>query len=178
MCFIYPSYRIYKKTGINPITFKNNDSAHDLIGVYMKIEMFLIFVSALESSNKIGLKFVNYIDNELLKNTGFILMIISLLGVVLAQFQMGSSWRIGIDEKNKTDLKISGLFKKSRNPIFLAMIISQFGFFLFHSTTLNLFILLISYCLISIQIRLEESHLESLHGQTYLEYKKIVPRWF
>jgi protein-S-isoprenylcysteine O-methyltransferase Ste14 len=47
----------------------------------------------------------------------------------IAQYQMSNSWRIGIDEKNKTELVTKGIFY-SRNPIFLGMIISILGIFL------------------------------------------------
>jgi protein-S-isoprenylcysteine O-methyltransferase Ste14 len=33
--------------------------------------------------------------------------------------QMGDSWRIGIDQEQKTSLVRHGVFKLSRNPIFL-----------------------------------------------------------
>jgi len=104
-------------------------------------------------------------------------MLASLFWIVTAQFQMGNSWRIGIDKKNKTELKRNGIFKLSRNPIFGGMIVSQIGFYLFHSTFLNLIILVVIYLLISIQIRLEEDFLTRQHGNDYMAFKKSVPRW-
>jgi hypothetical protein len=33
VAFVIPTYRTYKKTGINPITFGKADNAHDYIGL-------------------------------------------------------------------------------------------------------------------------------------------------
>ncbi|MBY0414804.1 MAG: isoprenylcysteine carboxylmethyltransferase family protein, partial [Bdellovibrionales bacterium] len=96
---------------------------------------------------------------------------------VIAQIQMSNSWRIGIDEKNKTELMTFGLFNFSRNPIFTGMVVSQLGFFLYQSTPLNLSLLIIAFFLISIQIRLEEEFLLKQHGDIYLVFKNKVPRW-
>ena len=37
IAFIIPTYRTYKKTGLNPITFGKEDTVHDYIGLVMKI---------------------------------------------------------------------------------------------------------------------------------------------
>lgn len=49
--------------------------------------------------------------------------------VLVAQAQMGNSWRIGVDPK-LTELVQRGLFRFSRNPIFLSLRITLLGLFL------------------------------------------------
>ena len=47
---------------------------------------------------------------------------ICLIGTILtmvAQFQMGSSWRIGVDDSEQTELVTERLFSLSRNPIYV-----------------------------------------------------------
>ena len=44
-----------------------------------------------------------------------------------AQSQMTTSWRIGIDKKNKAKLVTHGLFSLSRNPIFLGVLMGNLG---------------------------------------------------
>ena len=143
----------------------------------MKIIMILTLISALESDQLLNLNFHLMFLNESISTIGIGLMILSMVWIMLAQYQMGKSWRIGIDEKNKTELKTIGLFRVSRNPIFLGMILSQLGFVLYNSTVLNLFILIVTYILISIQVRLEEEFLEKQHGSGYQSFKQKVPRW-
>ena len=69
-----------------------------------------------------------------------ILIHLSLLWISVAQYQMSNSWRIGIDENNKTELITKGLFSYSRNPIFLGMIISVAGIFFILPNALTFFL--------------------------------------
>ncbi|MYD46543.1 MAG: isoprenylcysteine carboxylmethyltransferase family protein [Gammaproteobacteria bacterium] len=45
-----------------------------------------------------------------------------------SQYQMGQSWRIGVDENEKTELVTHGMFSCSRNPIYFGMLIVGLGF--------------------------------------------------
>ena len=89
---------------------------------------------------------------------------------------MSKSWRIGIDEKHKTELITKGIFSISRNPIFLGMILTVFGLFLIIPNAITFFLALATYFIIQIQIRLEEEFLEKQHGEIYKNYKKTVKR--
>lgn len=177
LCFAVPTFRTYKKTGLNPITFSKSQSAHDLIGLYMKILILLNLIGGIESINLPGLHLELLYINTSLKMFGIVLIMVSIVWTVVAQIQMADSWRIGIDEKNKTHLRTNGLFRFSRNPIFLGMLVFQTGVFFYHPTSLFLFILSMSFILITIQVRLEENFLSGLHGETYKEFQKSVPRW-
>jgi protein-S-isoprenylcysteine O-methyltransferase Ste14 len=90
---------------------------------------------------------------------------------------MGNSWRIGIDEEKKTPLVQSGLFRFSRNPIFLGMIITLLGVFLTIPNALTLLFLSLGFVLIQIQVRLEEEFLTRTQGEGYAEYRRQVRRW-
>lgn len=164
IAFIIPTYRTYKKTGLNPITFGKEDTVHDYIGLVMKILIALLFISVLfYSFGSIYYKFlvpITYLENQTLKIVGIILIHLSLLWIYIAQYQMSNNWRIGIDEENNTELVTIGIFSISRNPIFLGMIISVFGLFLIIPNTLTFFLALSTYLIIQIQIRLEEEFLE------------------
>jgi protein-S-isoprenylcysteine O-methyltransferase Ste14 len=90
---------------------------------------------------------------------------------------MGNAWRIGIDEKNETELVSNGLFLLSRNPIFLSMRINLIGLFLVLPNAVTLALVAAGEVLMQVQVRLEEAHLESLHGAKYMEYRSTVRRW-
>jgi hypothetical protein len=47
VAFIIPTYRTYKLTGINPVTFGKNDNAHDYIGFVMKLIMVVLTINVL-----------------------------------------------------------------------------------------------------------------------------------
>jgi protein-S-isoprenylcysteine O-methyltransferase Ste14 len=96
---------------------------------------------------------------------------------ILAQAQMRESWRIGIDTEHPTELVQSGVFKFSRNPIFVGMTVTLLGLFLVIPNVGTLVTLLVGSILIGIQVRLEEEYLTRVHGEKYLEYRRGVRRW-
>lgn len=178
--FILPSYRTWKQTGINPVTFGKEDTAHNYIGFVMKLLIVLLFIAVLLYS--IGGKIYNYLlpadylQNQTFYITGLVLIHIALFWIVIAQYQMSNSWRIGIDEVNKTELVTSGLFGISRNPVFLGMIVTVLGLFLILPNVLSFFTAAATYFIIQIQVRLEEEFLERQHGESYQKYKKTTRR--
>lgn len=101
----------------------------------------------------------------------------ALILVVIAQSQMGTSWRIGIDTNQKTKLITNGIFSISRNPIFIGIIFSALGYFLVLPNAITLAILVLDIALIQVQVALEEKHLNGIHGDDYKKYCDNVRRW-
>lgn len=120
---------------------------------------------------------IPFLKKDILITAGVMLLIIAFVWVLIAQNHMRKSWRIGIDEDVKTELVQTGLFKFSRNPIFLGMRIMLLGIFLVIPNAITLVILVVGELLIQIQVRLEEDFLARTHGPSYLDYKKQVRRW-
>jgi protein-S-isoprenylcysteine O-methyltransferase Ste14 len=108
---------------------------------------------------------------------GLILLGLSLVWILTAQAQMGEAWRIGIDAHHQTALVQSGVFRLSRNPIFLGMRVTLLGFFLILPNALTLTTLALGEALMQIQVRLEEEHLVQMHGERYRAYRQRVRRW-
>lgn len=179
--FVWPTYRTWKQTGINPLTFGNADNAHDLVGKWFKITIGLIPLNILclwlgENVYRYTLT-AWYLDNDSLKLLGIVLCVTSWIWTVIAQFQMGNSWRIGIDETNKSAFVTKGLFGLSRNPIFFGMLLTLMGFFLILPNALSLLALVCGYLLMQVQIRLEEEFLAKQYGEEYKTYQEKVRRW-
>jgi len=120
---------------------------------------------------------VPWLEHPWIRATGVFLLIASLTWIVLAQAQMGESWRIGIDTDHKTKLVQTGMYRISRNPIFLGMMVTQLGLFLAIPNALTLLILVLLVVLINIQVRLEEEYLKTSHGEDYVRYQRTVGRW-
>ncbi|OJU29403.1 MAG: hypothetical protein BGN92_03415 [Sphingobacteriales bacterium 41-5] len=177
--FVIPSYRTYKSTGINPITFGKEPNAHNYIGNVMKVLLAALFVVILMYSFGNIYQFtipIPYLQNLNIHFVGLILIHISLIWIIIAQVQMSNSWRIGIDEQNNTDLVTNGLFSISRNPVFLGMIICVAGLFLVIANAISFCILVTTYIVIQIQIRLEEEFLKKQHGEQYISYQSKTRR--
>jgi protein-S-isoprenylcysteine O-methyltransferase Ste14 len=179
--FVIPNIRIYKETGINPLVFGDRDNLHDFIGMVMKILIgvvaVLIIFSGFIGQGQRYLVPVPYLEKPWAVYTGMVLIHVSFFLIFIAQQQMNRSWRMGIDEKNRTQLVTSGLFKISRNPIFLGIIISVTGIFLILPNMFTFAIMILTYFVIQVQVRLEEAFLEKQHGQKYLQYKRQVKRF-
>lgn len=109
---------------------------------------------------------------------GLVVAVGGIVGVMLAQGGMGASWRIGVDETERTELVTDGVFAVVRNPIFTAMVVTQVGFALLAPTWLSLLALCCLIVAVQLQVRLlEEPHLVAVHGVAYLDYAARTGRF-
>jgi protein-S-isoprenylcysteine O-methyltransferase Ste14 len=110
---------------------------------------------------------------------GFAMFGLGLAGTLIAQLAMGDSWRIGVDESERTDLVTAGPFAVVRNPIFAAMIPTSLGLALLVpnvAALLAAFLVLVTA--LELQVRLvEEPYLMRTHGEHYLLYASRVGRF-
>lgn len=179
--FVGRTLIVWSKTKKFPITYGRTDSAHDFLGRIFKILIVLSIVSPIVYVTS-G-QFYQYLlplkifEINTLQITGLILAYVSMIWTILAQAQMGKSWRIGIDENNKTELVRKGLFKFSRHPIYLGVMTTSLSLFLVLPNVLNLIIFLITFLTIMVQARLEEDYMRKIYGEQYLSYSKNTSRW-
>lgn len=179
--FVLPTWRVWKQTGVNPMVLPKNDTAYGFVGKAFKVLMGLIFavvlVNAFAPHRMVWLSPIHYLSTNWASWTGFALLHFALILVALAQAEMKRSWRIGIDEARKTELVTGGIFRRSRNPIFLGLLLAMLGLFLVLPNALTLCLLVASYLVIQVQVRLEEDFLERSHGAAYQNYRRQVRRW-
>ena len=181
LLFVIRSLLLWKRTGINPLAFDKSDDAHGFNGrVFVLISILEFIVIGLYAFRMDWYEYLLpfwYLEDHALKIIGWGFLVLSLIIIWIAQSQMANSWRIGIDEKNKTALKTSGLFSVSRNPIFLGIMIANIGLFLIIPNAFTLLIISLTFVTINTQIRLEEEFLKRQFGQEYIDYSKRVRRW-
>jgi protein-S-isoprenylcysteine O-methyltransferase Ste14 len=179
--FVWRSYRVWKATGLNPYRLGGTDNAHDLIGKFFRLTLGLVLgvvASYLISASFYALLMpITWLETPFFQWTGIALLAISLPWLWRAQADMGQSWRIGIDVDHTTTLVSTGLFRFSRNPIFLGMGVTLLGIFFVLPNVLSLLTLVLGGVLMQIQVRLEEEHLLRLHGEAYRAYIARVRRW-
>lgn len=97
---------------------------------------------------------------------------------MVSQFQMGSSWRIGVDATEETELVTHGMFSFSRNPIYLGMLVIGLGFLFLVPHVFMLTCYVLAYIGIDLQVRkLEEPHLQRVFGEAYRNYTAGVGRY-
>jgi protein-S-isoprenylcysteine O-methyltransferase Ste14 len=181
LTFVLPSYRVWKRTGIFPITFSNKDTAHDYIGKVFKLLLAsLLIMGTVYTFYTDAVQYllpIWYLEKTVLQIIGMILLFVALVWIAVAQYQMSNSWRIGIDEKNKTELVTKGIFSMSRNPIFLGMLTTLFGLFLIIPNAISFMVLITGFIVVQIQVRLEEAFLFESHGEDYNTYRSKTKRW-
>ncbi|GAA4757869.1 methyltransferase family protein [Actinomycetospora chibensis] len=109
---------------------------------------------------------------------GLLLALVGFVGTVCSQQAMGRSWRIGVEESERTELVESGVFGWSRNPVFLAMIVTLAGLTLAVPNVVQLAALVCLVLAIEVQVRgVEEPYLLRAHGADYADYASRVGRF-
>jgi protein-S-isoprenylcysteine O-methyltransferase Ste14 len=101
-----------------------------------------------------------------------------IAGTFLAQMAMGASWRIGVDESDRTDLVTGGVFSLCRNPIYTFMLIAWTGLALLVPTWLSIASVPAGILAFEVQVRLvEEPYLMRTHGEAFRAYASRVGRF-
>ena len=180
--FVMPSWLVWKKTGIYPVVLPADDTVYGFVGGIFRAVFALIFACvcaqafAREWLDDVFPGFA-FLESVVFKWIGWTLLIGSWVLIVAAQRTMSRSWRVGIDTEHRTDMVQNGLFAYSRNPIFLGMLLTMTGLFAVLPNALTLLTLVVSWVVISVQVRLEEAFLAEQHGQAYADYGSKVRRW-
>ncbi|MCU1636903.1 MAG: isoprenylcysteine carboxyl methyltransferase [Cryobacterium sp.] len=106
---------------------------------------------------------------------------VALFGIaltVLTQSAMGDSWRIGVDDTERTKLVINGPFAVVRNPIFSAMLLTGAGLALMAPNAVSLAGWLALFVAVNLQVRLvEEPYLLDTHTDAYVAYASRTGRF-
>ncbi len=178
--FIWPTWRVWRRERVNPLVLPRDDSPHGLVGNWFRFVLLGVFVAlgALAAGLPVdALGELKWLQAPPIQWCGWALMLLSLGWIVLAQGQMGRSWRIGIDTHEQPPLVTQGVFAISRNPIFLGMRLNLFGLLLALPNALTLSACLLGEILMQVQVRLEEQHLARELGEPYRLYVSKVRRW-
>lgn len=110
--------------------------------------------------------------------SGLTLMVLGVLLALVAQLEMGPSWRVGVGATETTELVTTGLFRWVRNPIFAAMLAVFLGLALTVPSLLAVVGLIASFVGIELQVRdVEEPYLMRVHGARYRSYAQRVGRF-
>ena len=143
----------------------------------------LFVISFIVSLLLVAMHTTAYLDTPDIESTsiraGFFL--IGLIGIgitVIAQWQMGIAWRIGVDQSETTALITRGLYRRSRNPIYFGIFLYWIGM----AVTLphpGIWACAI-VCWLSIELivrQVEEPYLERVHRTAYEAYRRTTNRY-
>lgn len=108
---------------------------------------------------------------------GVLLCATGLIVLVLSLIAFGTSFRVGIDTDNPGKLITSGVFARTRNPIYVGFALVLLGEFLIWPNWILLIYMLAGAALFHRQVLREEAYLRRHYGQQYLAYCERVPRY-
>ncbi len=115
------------------------------------------------------------------KELAVVLLALAVLTMFLAlfQFRKVKTTTNPIDLTKTSNLATQGIFKYTRNPMYLAMLLILLAFGLKLGNAFNTLIAAgFVYYINHFQIRFEEEALEKQFGKNYTLYKKNTRRWF
>lgn len=179
--FVWPSWRVWRRTGQNPYVLPSSEDAHGFIATGFRLVMLALIAYVVAQAiwppldEMLGT--LQWLSHPYVRMAGWAGLVSALMWTVLAQYQMGTSWRIGLDHKNRTGLVTSGMFSCSRNPVFLGMRVSLLGLVLLRPNVLTVAVALVADVFIQMQVRLEEEFLAQQHGPAYVAYRRKTRRW-
>jgi protein-S-isoprenylcysteine O-methyltransferase Ste14 len=101
----------------------------------------------------------------------------AILLTVVAQLDMGASWRVGIEPGTPPGLVVGGLFRFTRNPIYLSLLLGLAGLVLLQPTWLSVVALVAAYAGVRKQVAAEEEYLGRAYGEAYTAYAARVGRF-
>jgi protein-S-isoprenylcysteine O-methyltransferase Ste14 len=126
---------------------------------------------------QIGEQLIIFYSSDILTIIGSILITIGLAACCIASMTLKKSWRIGVNEKEKTELITDGIYRISRNPYFASYDLVLLGMVLCLLSPLFIIPVFITMVLFHLMILKEETHLEKQHREKYRKYKKEVRRY-
>jgi len=112
-----------------------------------------------------------------LRVTGTVMVLGATALMLAAQLDLGASWRVGIDEGARPGLVTGGLYRYSRNPIYVAMLAALLGFALLLPSWISLGLLIGAGLGIRRHVRDEEAYLARTYGEEYRRYAARVGRF-
>ena len=179
IAFVWPTWRLWRAERINALVLPFDDTAYGVVSKGFRLlilGLFAVLISAVWLPGDL-FGYLPWLDHAAVRIAGAGLLLVSLVLIVVAQAQMGRSWRIGIDTGRRTALVQTGVFARSRNPIFLSMRINLFGLLLVWPNAATIAAFLLGEVLMQVQVRLEEDHLGRMLGTEYEDYRRQTPRW-
>jgi len=177
IALVLPTIRVWRKHRIWPVVFhREANPIARALGLLFGAFLIALMVWAILYWRLDPLAIGIWGAPDWVAILGWLFIACGTVITVVAQGQMGTAWRIGIDDR-PTDLVTNGLFLLSRNPIFSGMTLTLIGAVLIAPAVWSILFASITILLIAVQTRFEEKHLVELHGEKYIAYARQVGRF-
>lgn len=171
---------LYDRTGVSHIHYGQPGSRgwwHRHTFNFFRAAILGVCITRLVVDIDPWLGVIGWLYQPMVLVVGMIAMLIAFTLVNYLQAYMHEDWRSGVDSKGG-QLLTEGPYRRTRNPVFMAVILGQLGFFLALPSVFSLVCLVVGVTVMVRQASVEEQALEKRHGDRYREYRKQTPRWF
>ena len=126
----------------------------------------------------LGMQPIGVLSHRYVQTAAAVAAVVGIVLTVLAQLEMGSAWRIGVREGERTALVTQGWFSVVRNPIFSAMALTGAGLAFMVPNAVSIGGLVLLLVALQLQVRVvEEPYLRVLSGAAYTSYEQSVGRF-
>ena len=177
IAMVWPAWRLWRRHGVWPVVFSREAApGQRLLGLLSRLLFVAVVALAALHVFLGGDALGEWRLPAAARLLGWVLLGAGTALTVLAQIQMGASWRVGIDDR-PTELVTGGLFRVVRNPIFTALLVFLAGFALLAAAWWSAGLWVLTALGLRVQVAHEEEHLRALHGAAYLDYASRVGRF-
>jgi hypothetical protein len=111
------------------------------------------------------------------KISGVSFMITGLVVYAIALVNLGDAWRIGNNQERPSQLIIHGIYKISRNPIYVSLALFLIGTLLINGTLVFLVFTILVILNMHFLILREEEFLSRVYGEAFSKYCMGTPRY-
>lgn len=167
-----------KKIKVNYLGDKNNKLKNDIkfeniLKVFSILMIIVQYFSIIINDNWYFINVFSFI-----RIIGLIIILLGIVLLILALIAIKDNFLIGSNPNTNTSLVTSGIYKISRNPIFLGFDLLYIGLFFVFPNPINLIFTIILVWLFDGLINIEEGYLVSIHKDDYINYKSKVKKYF
>lgn len=174
------AFRIRRRTGQSPnVSPKSLKERLLWLGWFLVIAGWVGQPLVLRYGNESGLFSVSYsLYNPFGFTVGLLLIGFGYAGTLWCYAILGTSWRMGVDQSERTPLIVHGPYRLVRHPIYLFQAMILVGAGLLLPTVFSLVIILLNIFCIWVKSVDEENYLLKTHGAEYRNYLSRTGRFF
>jgi protein-S-isoprenylcysteine O-methyltransferase Ste14 len=178
LAFGWRSWTQWRRTGSTGFIRPRRGTPPTELAGSVGFVLALVLLAAAPMADAIGMPRLAVFDSAWVAVVGGVLGVLGIALTLVAQLAMGDSWRIGVDEAQRTQLVTDGVFAWVRNPIFSAMVVATIGLVLLVPNLISIAALLVLAAALEVQVRLvEEPYLGRTHGAAYEHYRSRTGRF-
>ena len=167
-----------KKIKVNYLGDKNNKLKNDIkfeniLKVFSILMIIVQYFSIIINDNWYFINVFSFI-----RIIGLIIILLGIVLLILAFIAIKDNFLIGSNPNTNTSLVTSGIYKISRNPVFLGFDLLYIGLLFVFPNPINLIFTIILVWLFDSLINIEEGYLVSIYKDDYINYKSKVKKYF